>query len=116
MSEHQKPSLGETVWLRVVQLLRFCRGSPHYSEWTRGEFRENKPVCVCVCVWCALCIVQALLAAGGSWKWQFHIFIFDLPIDDNTVDQVLGSRIKVMLAEPSRSTEKEEVDIGRGEA
>ena len=66
-----------------------------------------------------VCIVQALLAAGGSWKWQFHIFIFDLPIDDNTVDQVLGSRIKVMLAEPSRSTEKEEkeeVDIGRGEA
>jgi len=33
--------------------------------------------------------------------------------------EVLGSRIKVMLAEPSRSTEKEEkeeVDIGRGEA
>ena len=86
MSEHRKPFLGETVWLRVVQLLRFCRGSPHYSEWTRGEMRENKPGCVCVWV----CIVQAVLAASGSWKWQFHIFIFDLPIDDNTVESGAG--------------------------
>ena len=114
MSEHQKPFLGETVWLRVVQLLRFCRGSPHYSEWTRGEFRENKPVCVCV--WCALCkhcLQQAGVGNGNS------TFLSSTSIDDNTVDQVLGSRIKVMLAEPSRSTEKEEkeeVDIGRGEA
>ena len=33
--------------------------------------------------------------------------------------QVLGSRIKVLLAEPSRSTEKdaeEPVEVGRGEA
>ena len=33
--------------------------------------------------------------------------------------QVLGSRIKVLLAEPSRNTEKdaeESVEVGRGEA
>ena len=62
----------------------------------------------------ALIVQKSRLAQISCLK----IAISDTPLRRPML-QVLGSRIKVLLAEPSRNTEKdaeEPVEVGRGEA